>query len=317
VIPEVSVCVTTYQHAPYIAAALEGALAQQAPFPVEILVGEDDSTDGTRDIVAAYERRGAVRAFYRSRRDVVWHRGRPTGRHNFLATLRAARGRYLAFLDGDDLWTDERKLARQVARLQAEPGCAICFHAAALIDERGARVGCYAPARPRPRYRLADLLAWLDFATSSAVIRRDAIPELDDWYRSLPFGDWPLFALAARRGELAYVDEEMSAYRLHPGGRWTAASAELRWRDAARATREVRRRLDAAAREAADERIARVQGRLVATLLRQRRPAAASAATLRAVAECLADRRGLLRWTATIARAALGLDAARDRTRFG
>jgi hypothetical protein len=71
--PLVSVLVPTYQHAAYIAACLDGILAQRSDFALEILVGEDESTDGTRAICQRYAERhpDRIRLFLRERKDVM------------------------------------------------------------------------------------------------------------------------------------------------------------------------------------------------------------------------------------------------------
>src|SRR4051794_38896574 len=111
----------TYNHAPYIAQALESALAQTLSAPFEILVSEDCSTDGTREIVLRYaDRDPRIRLLLSHsnlRSNEVVARG-----------LRAARGRYVALLDGDDYWTSPTKLQAQVEFLEARPGFSICFH---------------------------------------------------------------------------------------------------------------------------------------------------------------------------------------------
>jgi glycosyltransferase involved in cell wall biosynthesis len=87
--PLVSVVVPTYQHAAYIAECLEGILMQRTDFPVEILLGEDDSSDGTRAICQHYATMhpGRIRLFLRSRKDVIHINGTATGRANLLGPV--------------------------------------------------------------------------------------------------------------------------------------------------------------------------------------------------------------------------------------
>jgi glycosyltransferase involved in cell wall biosynthesis len=87
---KVSVCLTTYNHAPFIGEAIEGVLAQQTDFPIEIIIGEDDSTDGTRDIVRQYAQRHPelIKPFFNDRANVIFIDGRPTGRWNFMNNVR-------------------------------------------------------------------------------------------------------------------------------------------------------------------------------------------------------------------------------------
>src|SRR5436305_169762 len=117
--PRVSVCVTTCDQEAFIGEALGSALAQQAPFDLEIVVGEDASTDGTRVVIAELAARfpnQVVLLSANKRRGLV---------QNFLATFDSCRGEYVALLDGDDYWTRLDKLARQVAFLDAHPECSM------------------------------------------------------------------------------------------------------------------------------------------------------------------------------------------------
>jgi len=113
--PVVSVCIQTYQHAAFIAECLDSVLMQETDFPYEIIVGEDDSKDGTREICKEYAEKypDKIRLFLRDEKDKIFINGRKTGRFNFIENLKAARGEFIALCDGDDYWIDESKLRQQ------------------------------------------------------------------------------------------------------------------------------------------------------------------------------------------------------------
>jgi glycosyltransferase involved in cell wall biosynthesis len=121
--PRVSVQVTTYQHAPYIGRCLDGILMQQTSFPIEILVGDDESTDGTREICLRYAERhpDRIRLFLcrRELSHVPWH-GNDIMLNGYWLFC-ASRGKYLAICEGDDYWTDPLKLEKQVDALERRP----------------------------------------------------------------------------------------------------------------------------------------------------------------------------------------------------
>lgn len=105
--PLVSVCMTTYNHAPYLRQAVESVLSQQTLFDFELVLGEDCSTDLTAEICREYAAKypGRVR-LVTGARNVGW-------RANYRRTFDACRGKYVAYCDGDDWWTDPCKLQMQ------------------------------------------------------------------------------------------------------------------------------------------------------------------------------------------------------------
>lgn len=128
--PMVSVHVSTYQHADFIRDCLDGVLMQETDFPVEIIIGEDESDDGTREICKEYADRhpNKIRLFLHRRENNIQIHGRPTGRFQFIYSHFMARGKYLATCEGDDYWTDPKKLQKQVDFLEENDGCALTYH---------------------------------------------------------------------------------------------------------------------------------------------------------------------------------------------
>ncbi len=112
----------TYNASKFIVEAMESVLAQQTSFPYEVVVLDDCSTDGTTEIVREY-----VRGFPRCVRVDVAERNR-NDHLQFSQEVGRSRVEYIAMLDGDDYWTDPRKLQIQVDFLDSHPECAVCFH---------------------------------------------------------------------------------------------------------------------------------------------------------------------------------------------
>ncbi len=222
--PRVSVACITYQQAPYIARAIEGVLAQRVDFPIEMVIGEDLSTDGTRAIVEDFARRhpGVIRLL-----DMPGHLGMIG---NFVRTLGSCRGEHIALLEGDDYWTDPDKLRKQVQFLDRHPECSGCFHDAAVHHEDGSREDHpYCPGDMPATVKLEDLLVVNVIPTCSAMFRFRCLPEFSAAYDTFGFGDWPLHVLVARHGPFGYLNESMAVYRVHDGGVW-ATMAEVRRR---------------------------------------------------------------------------------------
>lgn len=125
-IPTVSVCCITYNHSKFIGQALESFLNQNTSFSYEILVYDDASNDGTRDILKEYELKypQIIRVFYSSENQY----SQGVRLLNLRYNLPRARGKYIATCDGDDFWTDPLKLQKQVDFLESNPEVVMCFH---------------------------------------------------------------------------------------------------------------------------------------------------------------------------------------------
>lgn len=231
--PLVSVCVQTYQHAPYIRDALEGILMQKTDFPFEIVLGEDGSTDGNREICIEYADKypDIIRLFLNSRENVVYVKGRPTGRWNFLNNLRHARGKYIALLPGDDYWTDPLKLQKQVDVLERHPGIVACHH----WYEHRFEDGRMAKRPPRQGYcsktitTVEDLFANRVRIKARTILFRNIIDEnfFPEWFMTVAFGDVPLSFLLGQYGDFYFIDEPMAVYRITGKGLSGSGSPEM------------------------------------------------------------------------------------------
>jgi glycosyltransferase involved in cell wall biosynthesis len=210
----VSVLVVTYNHARFVRQALDSVFAQRLPEPLEILISEDCSTDGTREIVQEYaDSYPHVVSLLLSECNLgsneVVRRG-----------FRAAQGRYIALLDGDDYWTGDDKLQAQIEFLDRRPDVTICFHNVQVVDERSQSTGRLWNSPDQPKVSgLHKLLRGNFIATSSVMYRQAAVAEIPAWYDGFfPVTDWPLHVLYARQGRIGYLDRTLGAYRLHRGG---------------------------------------------------------------------------------------------------
>lgn len=135
--PLVSVCIPTFQHAKYIEQCIESVLSQETDFPFEILIGEDDSTDGTRQICIRYAEKypDRIRLFLRRAEDKMVRNGKKIGRLNHLGLYRSARGKFICICDGDDYWVSRQKLQLQAELLTRFPKASICITRSILDGE--------------------------------------------------------------------------------------------------------------------------------------------------------------------------------------
>jgi glycosyltransferase involved in cell wall biosynthesis len=216
--PVLSVLTITYNHQPFIEECIQGVVAQKTSFAVELVIGEDCSKDKTRELCLAYQQRypGLIRLLLHSRNvGPLW---------NFLEVFKACRGRYVALLEGDDLWTDPRKLQKQVELLEQHPEWTACFHNVNFIGDRSAAAGdVFFPAKAKEAFGLGDFVERNFVPTCSCVFRNRGTSILPAWFCDVqynPYADWVLHVLHARYVEFGYVHEVMASHRRHSGGSW-------------------------------------------------------------------------------------------------
>jgi glycosyltransferase involved in cell wall biosynthesis len=225
---KLSVLIITYNHERFIAQAIMSALTQQLDSDYEIVVGEDCSTDGTRDILMDFHRRFPDKIFPLLRDRNVG------GGPNLESALAACQGQYLALLEGDDYWVSIDKLKRQVEFLDTHPDFAICCHRARILNEVDLGYADVSPSLPAGSYTIEDLLKGNFVMTSTTVLRRDLYGPLPSCFSGMNLGDWPRLALAARQGKIELMDDVMAAYRVHSAGIWSSLPLKNRLRDTIR-----------------------------------------------------------------------------------
>jgi glycosyltransferase involved in cell wall biosynthesis len=225
---KLSVAIITYNHERFVAQAIESVLAQKVNFDYEIVIGEDSSTDCTREIVMDFARRYPERIVPLIRDQNLG------GARNLTATLAACRGQYVALLEGDDYWTSVDKLQLQVDILEDHPDRALCCHRVRTLNESGTAEFEVFPPHAAGPYSVEDLLRGNFVMTCSAVMRRDLLGPPPHWYFKTNVGDWPLFAMVARHGKIELMDEVMAAYRVHAGSTWSMLPSRTRLLEGAR-----------------------------------------------------------------------------------
>jgi glycosyltransferase involved in cell wall biosynthesis len=186
---------------------------------LEVVAVDDGSADETGDILrrlAATDRRLVVIQQANA--------GQAAARNRAVA---ASRGRYLAFIDADDLWAPS-KLVRQLALIEARPEVALCYTSGYMIDDAGAVLGAIDVS---PAYRgrcLRRLIRRNNIVASSVMLRRAAFERaggFDERLRACE--NWDLWIRVAREGELDYLAEPLTFYRVHDGN-MTKSTARMR-----------------------------------------------------------------------------------------
>ena len=218
---KLTVAVITYNQAPFIRQTLDNVFAQQHAMEWEVLVGEDDSSDGTREIVRGIgdQHPGLMRVRLGSRKDIVFIGGKPTGRRNFIETIKSCSGEYIAYCEGDDYWISPDKLRRQAEMLDSNPSLSMVA-TDAWLEHDGERTlfSSLFIKKKAASYTLNDLLNGDFMPPTCSVMFRRSLLEFPDWLWGTPVGDVPLFALSARHGPIGWIDEPLAVYRIQPGG---------------------------------------------------------------------------------------------------
>jgi glycosyltransferase involved in cell wall biosynthesis len=212
---KVSISLVTFNHEKYIAQAIESILMQVVNFDYEIIIGEDYSSDRTRDIVKEYYHKypDKIRLILPEQNLGCY------GQKIFVQTLKACQGDYIALLDGDDYWTSANKLQMQVDFLDSHPDCVICFHDVVKIIENGSLESIqYNDFQPKAISTIKHLLKSNFIPTCSTLYRNRLFSDFPDWYYDLICGDWILHVFNAQHGHIGYINQNMGVYRVHEHG---------------------------------------------------------------------------------------------------
>lgn len=217
-IPAISVCTVTYNQEQFIAQCIESVLMQQTDFEWELIIGDDGSTDRTSDIcrhyAAAHPNR--IKYFYRDRsnREELPKTLYPN-RHNMIATFGEAKGKYIAWLDGDDYYTDALQLQKVMRFFANNPGCRIVFTEAQDVDA----TGCFlfnSTANMRRNLYPQDLI-FCGPVTSSLVMEQTTVARLlqHPVIRKVPALDQFFMAVLSCNSFMGYVPTTPVCYRYH------------------------------------------------------------------------------------------------------
>jgi glycosyltransferase involved in cell wall biosynthesis len=227
--PVVSVCIVTYKHAPYIRECIESALNQKTDFPYEICIGEDESPDSTREICQEYAEKypEKIRLFLHSREDVIYSFGYPTGRFNFLQTIKNCRGKYIAYCEGDDYWQDLEKLQKQVSFMEQHSDYSMCHSDTDCLSVIEGTMTKNAFKKSKEEAELEDNLAPIylnkkyKIHTCTVLARRDYLARIfeehaDEFDGRFMGADFQMWFHLMLLGKVKYFDDSMSVHRLIP-----------------------------------------------------------------------------------------------------
>lgn len=228
--PLVSVCIQTFNQVNYIGKCLEGILLQKTSFPIEILLADDESDDGTREICLEYAKEypEKIRLFLHSRKNNIKVGGHPSANFIALYNLFSTKGKYIAVCEGDDFWGDPQKLQKQYEFMEANPDYAICYHDYKIINFSGKVIESTKAAPVKRDLQDHELLVpFIHPATLTAFFKNVINPNLPIEMTKVLALDVFLSSLLGQLGPGKYLDHIQPAfYRVHKGGVWSGMEIE-------------------------------------------------------------------------------------------
>lgn len=211
----VAVEMITYNHEKYIAQAIESVLMQKTDFNYKLIICEDSSTDNTAKICLEYKNKYPDKIdLYLNEKNI----GVQLNAKKLHSLSFSSHAKYIAMLDGDDYWTDENKLQKQVDFLESHPDFAICFHKLRIEYSENVPQNFPLINENTPEITSIRDLAQRNYIHTATTVFRNVLKELPIWFNDLPFADWPLFLVIATFGKIKFFDKEMAVYRVHYGG---------------------------------------------------------------------------------------------------
>ncbi|PHR74602.1 MAG: hypothetical protein COA67_00575 [Lutibacter sp.] len=230
--PLVSVRLMVYNNEPFIREAIESILMQNTEFKVEIVVGDDFSTDNTLKIIRSYEstKKIKIKILDRPVGGEYWCKRKNKNasvRTNFMDIVENCSGKYIAFLDGDDYWADPLKLQKQVSFLEQNTDFGICFHNVAIYDQENNKlIDDNITREVKETTDIIELANGNYIHTPSVMLRNDFV--IPDWFEKSPIGDWTLYMIVLKEKKIKKLKEVMSVYRTHDTSIWSRLSQEAK-----------------------------------------------------------------------------------------
>ena len=221
--PLVSIICTAYNHEKYIRQTLESFVLQKTTFPIEVLIHDDASTDETANIIREYEKKyDFIRAIYQTENQYS------KGVKITPMLIGMAQGEYIAICEGDDYFTDNQKIQKQVECLKNNSKCSAVIHSAEKVDENGKKIGYRKPYITSCFLSTKDIVKCIarNYALNSLLFRKEAFEGIEKIYGKAPVGDVAIALHLSLKGNFIYLNESMSAYRVGTKGSWTMRMKE-------------------------------------------------------------------------------------------
>lgn len=214
--PMVSVCMITYNHEKYISEAIDGVLMQKTTFfPIQLIIGEDCSTDNTREICEEYQRKHPqlIKLLPPEKNLGMMP--------NFVRTLNTCNGKYIALCEGDDYWIDPLKLQKQVDLIESKLNATLVFSDRAVLNSNDNK------STPNTykdrRYNLNDVIAGFIPPTQTMLFRNNNnLSSFLKKHQQHPSGDQLIALFYAMQGFIYCLKDQTAIYRITGEGAWSS-----------------------------------------------------------------------------------------------
>ena len=209
---QVSIFMLTYNQEEYIAQAIEGVLMQETFFSYQLVIGEDCSTDSTREICQEYA------AAHPEKIKLLLNEKNIGLGANYVKTYAECTGKYVAICDGDDYWTDPLKLQKQVDFLESYADYNLVFTNNESLYPSGEQHSRDISKVPK-NSSFRELVFGNYIASVTVLFRKKKLNiSLENLIKNLPYGDWPTYLWVTKDGGKIHLLEEVTAvYRKNFG----------------------------------------------------------------------------------------------------
>lgn len=206
-LPLLCVDMITYNQEAYIEKAIESVLIQQTTFKFVLVIGEDCSTDATREIVKRYQKNHPDKIILKLPENNLGML------YNETSNVALCNSKYLAWLEGDDYWTDPLKLQKQVDFLEANPDYVLCFHNVSVLQPDGNLVADYITQLPQDYETVETLARSGNYIHTPSAVFRNAIREFPFEYYTCCVPDFFTYIILGQFGKFKRLEENMAVYR--------------------------------------------------------------------------------------------------------
>ena len=216
-IPLVNIVMVTYNQEKFISQAIESVLKQKTTFPIQLIIGDDCSTDKTLQICMHYaDNHPEMISLIKNSTNVGLAK-------NYEGVLNACKAKYISILEGDDYWVDDEKLQKQTEILESDPEIGL-IHASTyiLIEDSGKIIS--PPKKTiirnfKNQGNIYELLIRDNFIFSlTAVFRRNLMVEKVDFKylvdNNLQTIDYALWLGISKHSKVAFIKDTVGVYRM-------------------------------------------------------------------------------------------------------